>query len=104
MNDVLMASIASGICSVIVVGFISEIIRNKRKNLFVAEISSWKELCRTAMEERDLLLRRIESRDCQKVLLMQEKLDGAMEENERLRRLNDTYRKALERKKQNERS
>lgn len=104
MNEIIMAAAASGIGAVLLTGGIAEMIRARGKKIRNAEAAAWKELCRIAMEERDLLLRRAESRDCQKVLLMQEKLDGAMEENERLRRLNDTYRKALERKKQNEQS
>lgn len=101
MDYILIAAIITGVCAVIVTGFISEIIRNKRKDLFVAEISSWKELCMTAMEERDLLLRRIESRDCQKVLAVQERIDDLLEENKRLKKLNASYKKEIDRRNEN---
>lgn len=101
MDYILIAAIITGVCAVIVTGFISEIIRNKRKDLFVAEISSWKELCMTAMEERDLLLRRIESRDCQKVLAVQERIDDLLEENNRLKKLNAAYKKEIDRRNEN---
>lgn len=59
---------------------------------------AWKSLYRAVVEERDLLLRRVESKDCQKVLSIQMKLDDANEEIEKLRKLNETYKAQIERK------
>lgn len=99
MNEIIMAAAASGIGAMLVTGGIAEMIRAKGKKIKNAEAAAWKELCRIAMEERDLLLRRVESRDCQKVLYMQEKLDEAMTEIDRLTVLSDTYKKELDRKR-----
>lgn len=101
MDDILIAAIITGVCAVIVTGLISEIVRTKTKNKVSAEVAAWKEICNAAMEERDLLLRRVESRDCQKVLAIQDRLDEVIEENKRLKKLNASYKKEIDRRNQN---
>ena len=58
--------------------------------------ASWKELYRSVSEERDLLHRRLVSRDCQKVLAIQSRLDDAVEEIQQLRTLNENYKRQIE--------
>lgn len=65
--------------------------------------SAWKTLYKTVQEERDILMRRVESKDCQKVLSIQMKLDDAMEEIDRLQKLNETYKKQIETNKKKKR-
>ena len=93
-----------GLAAILAIGCIGEAInasiqRGRRIREAKAETMEWKTLYKTASEERDLLMRRLNSRDCQKVLSVQEKLDEAMAEIERLTVLNDTYKKELERKR-----
>lgn len=58
--------------------------------------ASWKSLYRTVSEERDLLMHRLQSKDCQKVIGYQIELERAEEEIERLTKLNDTYKRQIE--------
>ena len=90
--------------AVLAIGCVGEAVsafvrRGRRIRETEEEARTWKTLCRSAVEERDLLLRRLNSRDCQKILFAEEKLDEARAEIERLTVLNETYRKELERKK-----
>lgn len=68
--------------------------------------ASWKHLYRALAVERDCLMRRVASKDCQKVICYQAEIDDlkdqlkeANAENERLSKLNETYKKQLEGKK-----
>lgn len=59
--------------------------------------ASWKSLYRSVSEERDLLHRRLLSKDCQRVIAISSELDAAREEIKRLTEANDTYKKQIER-------
>ena len=98
INEIIALASAGGIVSLIAIyeGIMHRLMRNRLREA-CANAASWKSLYRAVAEERDLLDYRVKSRDCQKVLCIQEKLDEARAENEQLRKLNETYKQQIER-------
>lgn len=96
-NEIIALCLGAGILTLLALyeGVMNKIAAKKIRELRESA-NAWRSLYRTMMEERDLLLRRVESKDCQKVLSMQMKLDDAQEEIEQLKKLNETYKKQLE--------
>lgn len=58
--------------------------------------AEWQMLYNSAAAERDFLQRRLASKECQKVLCIQTKLDDANLEIERLLKVNETYKRQIE--------
>ena len=103
-NEIIALALVVGIVGLIAIyeGMVLRILKSKlheaRHNA-----ASWKALYHSVEEERDLLHRRLVSRDCQKVLAVQTRLEAelatAYEEIDRLRSLSETYKKQIGRKK-----
>ncbi len=97
INEIIFMGIALGI--VVLVAIYESIMHKMMRNrLHEARerASSWKSLYRTVSEERDLLMHRLQSRDCQKVICYQTELERAQDEIERLTKLNETYKRQIE--------
>ena len=96
-NEIIALAIGVGI-AVLVAVYESIMHRMMRSRLREARdsASAWKALYRSIKEERDLLAHRVQSKDCQKVICYQTQLEAAEEEIERLTKLNETYKRQLE--------
>lgn len=96
-NEIIALALGLGILAVIAI-YESIMHRMMKNRLREARdnAAAWKNLYRAIKEERDLLNYRVQSKECQKVLAMQDKLDDAMEEIDRLAKLNETYKRQLE--------
>lgn len=99
INEIIALGIAAGIVLIMVFyeSVAHRIARDKIREARQAA-ASWKALYLAIAEERDCLQHRLDSKDCQKILCAQEKLDAAREEIDRLRNLNETYKRQLDRK------
>ena len=97
INEIIALCVAFGIAALFAIyeAIMHKLMRN-RLHEARERASSWKVLYRTVSEERDLLMRRLQSRDCQKVICYQTELERAEEEIERLTKLNDTYKRQIE--------
>lgn len=97
INEVLALAIGAGIVFMLALyeSIMHHIMKNRLQEARDAA-SSWRLLYRSAADERDFLQRRLESKDCQKVLCYQTMLDEANVEIDRLSKLNETYKRQIE--------
>lgn len=97
INEIVFIGIALGIVVLVAIyeSIMHKLMRNRLREAR-ERAGSWKSLYFSVSEERDLLMRRLQSRDCQKVICYQTELERAEEEIERLTKLNDTYKRQIE--------
>ena len=81
INEIIALCVAFGIAALTAIyeAIMHKLMRN-RLHEARERASSWKVLYRTVSEERDLLMRRLQSRDCQKVICYQTELERAEED------------------------
>lgn len=106
-NEIIALAIVAGIIVLLTIyeSVMHTIMKNRLREARESA-ASWKHLYRALAVERDCLMRRVASKDCQKVICYQAEIDDLQDqlkeanaENERLSKLNETYKKQLEGKK-----
>lgn len=96
-NEIIALALAVGIvCLFAIYEMIMHRMMRHRLHEARESASAWRSLYLSIKEERDILSYRVQSKECQKVLAIQEKLDDAREENARLTKLNETYKRQIE--------
>lgn len=99
-NEIIALAIIVGIFALgVIYENIMHRLMSRRLKEAKASADSWKSLYLAVAEERDLLHYRVQSKDCQKVICYQMRLDDAENEIKRLKAENETYKKQLERNK-----
>ena len=100
LNEIIALAIAVCVISILVIYEI-HMYRHMRGKIRRAreEKAYYAELYRVTACERDLLYHRVQSRDCQKVIGYQLRVEELEDEIKRLTDLNETYKQQIERNK-----
>ena len=105
LNEIIALAIAVCVISILVIYEI-HMYRHMRGKIRRArdEAAHYAALYSITAEERDLLHYRVQSRDCQKVIGYQLRVEELEDEVKRLTDLNETYKQQLERNKKRKES